>query len=106
MGVIHTLKAYCRREVRLHIIEKIDDIHNEQFTTPGMDHLSSSDVQPRKVTANDIAKKLNLLDATRTIAKAWDSVHRSAIVNCWRKAGFELDNTALKTNPRLFHLLK
>lgn len=87
--------------MRLHIIERIDDIHNGQFAARSMDHLSSSDGQPRKVTANDIAKKLNLLDAMRTIVKGWDSVKHSAIVNCWRKAGFETDNTALEDEPKI-----
>ena len=67
MGVMSTLKAYCRCEMRYHIIEKLDEISSGQslFAASSVDQLNSSDSQ--KVTANDIARKLNLLQAMRTI---------------------------------------
>ena len=87
--------------MRYHIIEKLDEISSGQslFAASSVDQLSSSDSQ--KVTANDIARKLNLLQAMRTIVKGWDSVIRSAIVNCWRKAGFEAENIGLQDEPEI-----
>ena len=101
MGVISTLKAYCRCEMPYHIIERLDDVSSGQslFAASSVDQLNSSDSQ--KMTANDIAKKLNLLQAMRTIVIGWDSVTRSAIVNCWRKAGFEAENIGLQDEPEI-----
>ena len=37
----------------------------------------------------------------RTIVIGWDSVTRSAIVNCWGKAGFEAENIGLQDEPKI-----
>ena len=76
MGIIRTLKAYCRREMRLQIIERIDDLNHDQSEV-------STDTPFKKVTANDIAKKLNLLEAMHTIVT----------FNCWKRVGFEAEGT-------------
>ena len=42
----------------------------------------------RELSANDIAKKLTVLDAMRMISNGWSKISVQTIINCWRKAGF------------------
>jgi len=69
MGVIRTLKAYCRHAIRGRIIDEIED----------------SDAN---VTAAAIARKLSVLDALHIVAAAWTKVTEETIRNCWEKANF------------------
>ena len=80
MGIIRTMKAYCRKEMRLQIIERIDDENPDG----GPEEPSTS----TRLSANDIAKKLNLLDAMHIIVSGWGNVSKETILNCWRKGGF------------------
>ena len=66
-GIIRNLKGLYRREVVRKIIADIDD------TT---------------LTANEMARKLSLLDAVHLLSQAWTSVKQQTIANCYRAAGF------------------
>ena len=72
MGIIHTLKAHCRHEIRARIIDAIDD---------GCD---------ATLNANMIAKRLSVLDALHMLAGGWTKVSEETIRNCWKKAKFIL----------------
>ena len=71
MGIIRTLKAYFRHEVCQKIIEVIDD---ENVDLP----------------AQEVAKKISLLDAMGMINSAWKKITSKTILNCWAKAGITL----------------
>lgn len=71
MGIIRTLKAHFRHEMRLRIIDMLEDGNRSQLT------------------ANDVANKLNVLDAMHMLSDAWRKVDQLTIVNCWRKADFK-----------------
>ena len=58
--------------------------------------MNGNDTQPQKVTANDIATKLNRLEAMRRIVTGWNTVTRSTIVNCWWNSSFEADDVRLE----------
>ena len=72
MGVIRTLKAYFRHEMRARIIDAIED---------------GSDAT---VNANVVAKKVSVLDALHMLSHSWLRVASNTIRNCWRKAKFVL----------------
>ena len=74
MGIIRTLKAYCRHEMRMRIIEAIDDAGADTSLTEN----------------DDIARSLNALDALHMVAEAWTKVTPTMIRNCWKKADFVL----------------
>ena len=81
MGIIRTLKGYFRHELRQCIIDTIDDSETE-------------------LVANEVVKKVNILDAMRMLDEAWKKVTRKIIQNCWRKAGFVLhDNNQSADEP-------
>ncbi|XP_061184351.1 tigger transposable element-derived protein 4-like [Saccostrea echinata] len=44
-----------------------------------------------ELSANDLAKRVTLLDAIHMLRKAWNAVKSSTIQNCFRKAGFTAD---------------
>ena len=69
MGIIKTLKAYFRHEMRQKIIDIIDDAEVDLF-------------------AQEAAKWINMLEAMYMISRAWKKVSRDTIKNCWTKAGF------------------
>lgn len=62
-GIIRTLKAYYRREMRAKILNSIDDGHTS--------------------SANELAKMTNLLDAIHLIAMSWNNVTETTITNCF-----------------------
>ncbi|KAK7116451.1 hypothetical protein V1264_002129 [Littorina saxatilis] len=68
MGIIRSLKAFFRHEIRREIILAIEG--SEQ------------------VTANVIAKQMSILDAINMLHGAWERVTTQTIKNCWRKGGF------------------
>ena len=78
VGIIRTLKAYCRHEIRASIIDAIED---------GCNHSS--------INANVIAKRLLVLNALHILAGNWNKVTKETIRNCWRK-----DNTFLLQKNR------
>lgn len=49
-------------------------------------------IDATELSANDIAKKLTLLDAMHMLTRAWSSVTPETIKNCFRKAGFTNGN--------------
>ena len=71
MGIIRTLKAYCRHELRARIIDAIENGCNDS-----------------SINANTIAKRLSVLDALHILAGSWNKVTKEAICNCWKKANF------------------
>ena len=68
MGIIRALKAHFRHEIRQKIIEVIDD---EDVALP----------------AQEVAKRVSLLDAMGMLKSAWRKVSSKTIQNCWVKAG-------------------
>ena len=73
-GIIRTLKARYRNEMRRRILNEID---NEDST------------------ANVIAKKTSLLDALHLIKKSWADVTETTIKNCFKKGGFSFIEVSL-----------
>ena len=75
-GIIRTLKAYYRYEMRKRVLQAIDDFINNAEDT----------AEP--IQANDIAKKTTLLDAVHLLKQAWGAVTESTVIHCFRKGGF------------------
>ncbi|XP_041347231.1 tigger transposable element-derived protein 4-like [Gigantopelta aegis] len=71
-GIIRNLKGHYRSQVVNKIIEDIDGTED--------------------ITANELAKKLNLLDAIHMLTKAWRNVKPVTVVNCFKKGGFSMDD--------------
>ncbi|CAM1325795.1 Uncharacterised protein r2_g3468 [Pycnogonum litorale] len=69
-GIIRTLKAYFRHELRQKLIDAIDNAPEEE------------------ILANDLVKKVSILEAMEMLDSAWKKVKRETIVNCWKKGGF------------------
>ncbi|KAL8610539.1 hypothetical protein ACOMHN_060459 [Nucella lapillus] len=74
MGIIRSMKAYFRREMRLRIIDMLEDGDDE-------------------LTATDVTKKINVLNAIQMLAAAWRAVTQPTVMNCWRKAGFVMETS-------------
>jgi hypothetical protein len=72
-GVIRTLKAYYRHEMRTKIVRWID---------------AELEKGEEGFQANDLAKQTSLLDAVHLLATAWNFVTDATIRNCFRKGGF------------------
>ena len=70
MGIIRNLKANYRRKIVRHIIHQIDTTSN--------------------ITATTLAQSVTLLDGMHMLKTAWQEVKTTSIINCFRKAGFEL----------------
>lgn len=66
-GIIRTFKAYYRKKMRARVLEGID---NNNFN------------------ANEIAKKISLLDALHLADESWNEVTKTTIQNCFKKGGF------------------
>lgn len=71
-GIIRTMKAYYRKEMRARILESMEDTLN--------------------MSANDLAKKTNLLDALHLITMSWSQVSKITIKNCFKHGGFSKDD--------------
>lgn len=67
-GIIRTLKAYYRRQIREKIINELD--------------------KDDQLDANAIARKISLLDAIHLLASSWKHVSKKTIENCFGKGGF------------------
>jgi hypothetical protein len=67
-GIIRTMKAYYRREMRSRILETMEEGKN--------------------LTANELAKKTNILDALHLLTMSWKSVSEKTIKNCFSHGGF------------------
>ena len=65
MGIIRTLKAYCRHEIRARIINAFEDGCNDS-----------------SINANTIAKRLSVLDTLHILARSWNKVTKKTIRNC------------------------
>ena len=72
MGVIRTLKAHFRHQLRQNIIDTIDDSEEE-------------------LVANEVVKKVSLLDTMNMLDVAWTKVTAETVRNCWKKGGFVED---------------
>jgi hypothetical protein len=75
-GIIRTLKAYYRREMRARILECLDDTH--------------------KMTANNLARKTDILQALHLLAMSWKNVSDKTIRNCFSHGGFSSKETELE----------
>ena len=73
-GIIRTMKHYYRREMRTRIADEIEEI---------LEKGTNNDIR-----ANDVAKKITLLDAIHLLAKSWQEVTDKTIQNCFLKGGF------------------
>ena len=71
MGIIRTLKAYCRHKIRARIIDAIEDGCNDS-----------------SINAGTIAKRLSVLDVLHILASSWNKVTKETIRNFWRKDNF------------------
>ena len=71
-GIIRALKAYYRREMRTRILENMEDTQD--------------------MSANDLAKKTNLLDALHLLAMSWDCISSNTIQNCFHHGGFSTES--------------
>jgi hypothetical protein len=67
-GIIRALKAYYRREMRARILESLEDTH--------------------KMTANDLARKTDILQALHLLSMSWKNVSSKTIRNCFSHGGF------------------
>ena len=65
MGIVRTLKAYCRYKIRARIIDAIEDGCNDS-----------------SINANTIAKGLSVLDKLHILAGSWNKVTKETICNC------------------------
>ncbi|XP_023218683.1 tigger transposable element-derived protein 4-like [Centruroides sculpturatus] len=68
-GIIHSLKAYYRRIIYTRILGELEDTR-------------------RQTDANDIAKRISLLDALHLLTMCWKQVSKRTVENCFKKAGF------------------
>nr|XP_042907519.1 tigger transposable element-derived protein 2-like [Parasteatoda tepidariorum] len=69
-GIICTLKAYYRKEMRSRILENMEDQDAEDLN------------------ANALAKKTNVLDAIHLLTTSWNNVSEKTIRNCFSHGGF------------------
>ena len=65
MGIIRTLKVYCRHQIRARIIDAIEDGCNDS-----------------SINANTIAKRLSVLDALHILAGSWNKLTNETICYC------------------------
>ena len=72
MGIIKAWKAYAHHEICCRIIEKIDD-----------------SVEGDTKMANEIARKIFVLDAMHILATSWAKVTAKCVQNCRGKAKFK-----------------
>ena len=72
-GIIRLLKAHYRREIRVNVLEQIEDV--------------------KKVSVNNLAKITNLLEALHLLALSWKHVSEETIQNCFKKGGFSCATT-------------
>lgn len=78
-GIIRNLKVHYRSRIVRKLIEDIESSTENQLG------------------ANQLARKLNLLDAVHALKKAWSAV--TTVVNCFKKGGFLIpDNTDMQTD--------
>lgn len=67
-GIIRTLKGYYRHEMRTRILENMENT--------------------KELSANDLAKQTNVLEALHLLAMSWNNVSGSTIRNCFKHGGF------------------
>ncbi|XP_050527813.1 tigger transposable element-derived protein 6-like [Daktulosphaira vitifoliae] len=73
-GIIRTLKAYYRSKIREWIITLLDETLECQSSWT--------------LKANDLAKKINVLEALHLVNEAWNNISDVTIQNCFRHGGF------------------
>ncbi|KAL4096621.1 hypothetical protein QTP88_021540 [Uroleucon formosanum] len=67
-GIIRTLKAYYRLKMSKRVITLIDETST--------------------LKANDLSKKINILEALHFVNEAWNNINDVTIRNCFRHGGF------------------
>lgn len=77
-GIIRTLKAYYRTEMRRRILERLEG-------------------ELEKKSANEICRETDLLSAIHLLASSWLLVSEDTIRNCFRKGGFATDQANVCT---------
>ncbi|KAL4103218.1 hypothetical protein QTP88_010049 [Uroleucon formosanum] len=73
-GIIRTLKAYYRLKMRKRVITLIDEMFECESTST--------------LKANDLSKKINILEALHFVNEAWNNISDVTIRNCFRHGGF------------------
>ncbi|XP_025190385.1 tigger transposable element-derived protein 6-like [Melanaphis sacchari] len=73
-GIIRTLKAYYRLKMRKRVITLIDEMSECESTST--------------LKANDLSKKINVLEALHLANEAWNNISDVSIRNCFRHEGF------------------
>ena len=77
LGIIQTFKLKYMKLTLTHVVSKIDDCNS----------------------ATEVSNSVDLLQATRWIAQAWENVSESTIKKCFIKAGFLSENESLVSFP-------
>ncbi|KAL4107458.1 hypothetical protein QTP88_017800 [Uroleucon formosanum] len=67
-GIIRKLKAYYRLKMRKRVITLVDETST--------------------LKANDLSKKINILEALHFVNEAWNNISDATIQNCFRHGGF------------------
>ena len=70
-GIIRSMKAIFRTNLRRRILELIETMEDDDT-----------------ISAHEVVKKVNMLQAMEMMAAAWKAVKTETIINCWRKGGF------------------
>jgi len=70
-GIIKTLKLFYHKEMRTRILDNIEYTNDQH-----------------QLSADELAKKTNLLDALHLITMAWDQVTNTIIRNCFKHGDF------------------
>lgn len=73
-GIIRTLKDYYRSKIRKRIITLLDETLECESTSA--------------LKANDLAKKINVLEALHLANEVWNNISDVTIRNCFRHGGF------------------
>jgi len=72
-GIIRTLKAYYKLKMRKRVITLIDEMFECESTST--------------LKANDLSKKINILEALHFVNEAWNNISDVTIRNCFRHGG-------------------
>ena len=77
LGIIQTFKPKYMKLMLTHVVSKIDDCNS----------------------ATEVSTTVDLLQAIRWIAQAWENVSESTIKKCFKKAGFLSEDESLVSFP-------
>ncbi|XP_067134723.1 tigger transposable element-derived protein 4-like [Centruroides vittatus] len=78
-GIIRSLKTYYRRIIYTRILGELEDTQGQS-------------------DANDIARRISLLDTLHLLTMCWKQVSKRSIENCFKKGGFIKTETKTSAN--------